>query len=217
MKSQFYSGHFPEDNTFFTSDTHFFHKNILKYCKNRGDVWKTVEEMNEGLRERWNAFVPKDGVVFMLGDVLFGYKYKEMIPFLNSFNGTKHLIYGNHDQTIQKNDMHFLRRTGNVDGKWKKVGVYDSIQDYKEINVGRQHICLFHFAPRVWNKAHRGSWCLWGHSHGGLEPFGKSVDVGIDSPWILEDLSSPPMRPFSFQEIKAFMDKQTVIDHHGEA
>ena len=55
-----------KDKIFFTSDTHFFHNNIIKYT-NR--PFKNVNEMNEELIKRWNSVVPKDGIVFHLGDV----------------------------------------------------------------------------------------------------------------------------------------------------
>ena len=41
-------------STWFTSDSHFYHDNILKYCPNRGMIWKNADEMNEGLIEKWN-------------------------------------------------------------------------------------------------------------------------------------------------------------------
>jgi len=34
---------------------------------------------------------------------------------------------------------------------------------------------------RVWHKSHFNAWQLYGHSHGGLSPMGKQLDVGIDS------------------------------------
>lgn len=194
------------EKIFFTSDTHFWHKNILKYvarcAESRGQTFKDVKEMNEGLRERWNETVPKDGIVFMLGDTFFQRDADRCINYMKTLNGKKHLIFGNHDQIIRKNIEKFL-------------SVFETISDYKEIKVGKQFIVLFHYAPRVWNKAHRGSWCLWGHSHGTLEPLGKSVDVGIDSPWVT---GKPELRPFSFHEVKDFMEKQEFkkIDHHGD-
>jgi calcineurin-like phosphoesterase family protein len=33
---------------------------------------------------------------------------------------------------------------------------------------------------RSWDKSHYASWCLFGHHHGLLEPYGLSFDVGVD-------------------------------------
>lgn len=54
-----------EVKIWFTSDTHFGHKNILRFCKR---PWNTVEEMDEGLIQNWNKVVGKDDIVFHLGD-----------------------------------------------------------------------------------------------------------------------------------------------------
>lgn len=55
-------------NIFVTSDTHFNHKNIIKYC-NR--PFKDVEEMNEAIINNWNNLVTNDDVIYHLGD--FGF------------------------------------------------------------------------------------------------------------------------------------------------
>ena len=57
------------EHLFFTSDTHFDHKNIIRYC-NR--PFSSIEEMNNFLIKRWNATVGPDDTVFHLGDVTFG-------------------------------------------------------------------------------------------------------------------------------------------------
>ena len=54
---------------FFTSDTHFGHQNIIRFC-NR--PWATIAEHDQALIDNWNAIVPEDAVVFHLGD--FSYK-----------------------------------------------------------------------------------------------------------------------------------------------
>ena len=58
-----------QDKVWFTSDTHFWHDNIIRFC-NR--PFESVVEMNEELIRRWNETVPADGVVFHLGDFSFG-------------------------------------------------------------------------------------------------------------------------------------------------
>lgn len=83
---------------FFTSDTHFDHKNILKYC-NR--PWETVEEMNQGLIDNWNSVVGPDDTVFHLGDVTFGGN-TNLIEYVSQLNGHIILIKGNHDKKLQQ-------------------------------------------------------------------------------------------------------------------
>lgn len=80
---------------FVISDTHWFHKNIVKYCN---------RDMNHNqiMIDRWNATVGPDDYILHLGDVLFcASKEKERMWFEEvgpSLNGRKFLILGNHDK-----------------------------------------------------------------------------------------------------------------------
>lgn len=53
---------FPADHTFFTSDTHFNHANIIHLC-NRS--FKNAEQMNETLIANWNSVITPDDTVFL--------------------------------------------------------------------------------------------------------------------------------------------------------
>lgn len=89
---------------YFISDTHFNHKNIIKYC-NR--PFKNIEEMNKVLIENWNNTVTDFDTIFHLGDVALTNEseMKEIIPKLK---GKKILIKGNHD----KKSKEFFRSVG---------------------------------------------------------------------------------------------------------
>lgn len=80
-------------NTWFISDTHFGHKNILEYEK-ESRPFETLEEMHEVIIERWNTVVGKDDIVYHLGDFCFG---KHNISIAYRLYGKKRLILGNHD------------------------------------------------------------------------------------------------------------------------
>lgn len=45
---------FEPGEVWFTSDTHFYHENILRYCSR---PFKDISEMNETLIRRWNETV----------------------------------------------------------------------------------------------------------------------------------------------------------------
>ena len=77
---------------YFTSDHHFYHSNIIKYC-NR--PFATVEDMNEEMIKRWNEIVQPQDIVYYLGDFSLAKRPVEL--FLPRLNGEKLLIMGNHD------------------------------------------------------------------------------------------------------------------------
>jgi calcineurin-like phosphoesterase family protein len=80
-------------NTWFISDTHFGHKNILEYEKD-ARPFNSVEEMNETIIDRWNGVVGYNDIVYHLGDFCFG---RGNIHIAGRLRGKKKLIMGNHD------------------------------------------------------------------------------------------------------------------------
>ena len=82
------------DKIFFVSDNHYGHSNIIGFCKR---PFENVEEMNGEMIKRWNEKVPKDGLVFHLGDFAWG-GYNVWKNFREQLNGNIILIKGNHDQ-----------------------------------------------------------------------------------------------------------------------
>ena len=182
----------------FTSDLHYYHKNICRYS---GRPFSSVEEMNEALIDNHNKVVKPGDTVYNLGDISFG-SYEDSKNILRRLNGNIHIVWGNHDKTLQANVSDLI-----------KSDIIKSAQHYLEINYNRQHFVLFHFAMRTWNRAHHGSIHTFGHSHNSLPPFGKSADVGVDS-----TVFTTEYRPISVDEVMEFMNNQKfeVVDHHGD-
>lgn len=178
-------------STFFTSDLHLGHANIIKYC-NR--PFKDVEEMNETIIKNWNSVVMPDDVVYHLGDFAMGVTNKEeyAVRMRERLNGTIHHIMGNHDPKQWRWES------------YKPKPRFESIKDYDEISVYGHRIVLFHYGMRTWHHDLRGVWQLYGHSHNQLPPFGKSCDVGVDA-W--------NFTPVSFQELQKFMAKRQIGNH----
>lgn len=79
-------------NIWFTSDTHFSHKNTLRYC---GRPFWTKEQCDEAMIARWNAVVKPEDTVYHLGDVAM--HTAPIVRILPRLNGKKILIVGNHD------------------------------------------------------------------------------------------------------------------------
>lgn len=83
---------------YFIGDLHLDHANIIKYC-NR--PFKSVEEMNSVLLQRWNDTVGKDDTVYYLGDIAYGRGSRSGFWWWQQLNGNKILIKGNHDRQIK--------------------------------------------------------------------------------------------------------------------
>lgn len=160
--------------TWFTSDLHFFHRNIVKFT-NRG-VETNEEDHNNWLIHIWNSTVSRGDIVYHLGDFSFAKDVKKTIGILEMLNGNIHLLKGNHDHT---DNFKKLQQSG-------LVTTHQYLERTFEIDDEKQSIIMFHFPIGSWHKQHHGSWHLHGHSHGGYQDGkGKILDVGIDNAYNL--------------------------------
>ena len=148
-------------NIWFTSDTHFGHDAIRKYCHR---PFETVQEMDEIIIKNWNSKVRQTDIVYHLGDFAFG-NSDIVKKYRSRLLGKIHLILGNHDY---KNKVYRL------------TSLFSSINDILEVRYNNLSINLCHYKMCVWNKSHFNSYQLYGHSHGMLTPTGKQMDVGMD-------------------------------------
>jgi calcineurin-like phosphoesterase family protein len=173
---------------FFISDLHLFHKNVLKYDK---APFATIEEMHSALKERWNAVVKPNDSVYVIGDIAFHKDADEVAEFLDSLNGEKHLIFGNHDKKIDK----------------AILDCFKSKQYYLELRRGDDSIILFHYPIWEWNKAHRGAYHLHGHCHGhsGFTRDGRIMDVGA---------VCLNYTPISLEDVIAKLKSKPLLTHH---
>lgn len=79
---------------YFTSDTHFHHNNIIKYC-NR--PFNNINDMNNTIINNWNTVIKKEDIVYHLGDFCLS-NDDEIKNTYNLLNGHIILIRGNHDR-----------------------------------------------------------------------------------------------------------------------
>ncbi|HEY6018953.1 MAG TPA: metallophosphoesterase [Candidatus Paceibacterota bacterium] len=202
--------------TFFTSDHHFGHANILVYeaekrRNERGLQFNSVAEMDDYLLDQWNTVVEPADTVYCLGD--FCNNYQQMCDVLPFLNGRKILISGNHDS--------FFKMLIDSDPKRRLKAVelavqagFDSVHLQLDLvldGVGQVRLAHFPYAPRnqtglpdyelryLENRPARGreKLLLHGHVHSqwlrhvyaGLPPM---MNVGVDM-W--------EMRPASAQQI----------------
>lgn len=166
-------------NIWLTSDYHANHAKIIIYCSR---PFANAEEMNEAMITYHNELVSPNDTTYCLGDVGWG----NVESFVRQLNGKKILILGNHDH---RDDYHKY---------------FDKVCHYNEIKTEGKLVVCSHYAMRVWNKSHQGSFHCYAHSHGTLHGVGRSMDVGVDTnnfrPYnideIIQKLSAVPIMSF---------------------
>lgn len=172
----------------FTSDTHFNHQNILRYC-NR--PYASVEEMNFALVHNWQQTVKAGDDVYFLGDFCIS-REKYAREILDMLPGRKFLITGNHDNA-----------------KIKTAPNWAMVSPYHELQLPNLLLVLCHYPFAVWNRCHYGSINLHGHSHGTFKRLSsRQVDVGVDcwdyKPVSLADVLDKAAQPYFHEQ----------LDHH---
>lgn len=146
----------------FTSDTHFGHKNIIRFC-NR--PWKTSEEMDEALITNWNSVVKPDDIVFHLGDFAFASNggWKRIIQRLN---GHIFLIVGNHDE---------VRYPGH-----QTFDLFEGVASQMVLKIDGRTVYLNHYPFLCYGGAYKQDKYavvqLYGHVHSGPHNTGLDVD-----------------------------------------
>lgn len=168
-------------NVFFTSDIHFFHKNIFKHCPDRINICgakdeNDIETWDKWIIEKWNSTIGKKDIVYILGDFAFG-SSESVKKLLGKLNGKKFLILGNHDKSSEKLENYFVQITQQKLVTFKKAN-YDFLEeDFM--------VFMCHYAMITWPSKHYGVVQCMGHSHGRLDDYNEAstdlrVDVGID-------------------------------------
>jgi len=168
--------------TWYTSDHHFGHFNIIEYC-NR--PYANVQDMNDDLVARFNSVVKPDDSVMILGDLCMG-KVTESLEYVKLLNGHKTLLVGNHDKPFGT--------TGDKQKRCEQMyfdaGIDEILYGSVTTSVGKHLVTLCHF-PRSGDSKYddryaeyrptRGGVLLHGHTHGKWRVKDGQIDVGVDS------------------------------------
>lgn len=167
--------------TFFTSDLHFGHANVIDYCKRPYD---SVARMNEAIVVRFNWLVSPKDLCWFLGDLTLGH-HADLIPWITRMNGRKILVKGNHDKF--------------TDAQYYAMG-FENVLHEAVIQVGKRRLRLSHYPRRprwyesLFKPKHHyrylerrppddGMWLLHGHQHSKVAMCArrKAYDVGVDA------------------------------------
>jgi calcineurin-like phosphoesterase family protein len=95
---------------YFTSDEHYWHNNVIKYCDRPYD---DVQKMNEDMIIKHNMIVRPEDTVYRLGDYSLAFRSVEL--YAPRLMGIKKLVPGNHDLC---HSYHKRSRTDENRKKW---------------------------------------------------------------------------------------------------
>lgn len=191
---------FNKDKLFFTSDNHFHHNSIIGYCKRPFD---DIDAMDSSMIEQWNQIVAKDDDIIIAGDFIFSGNTEVVSKTINSLNGVKWLVYGNHDYR-------------NKHGRKVIVDMFDG-RCFDSMNIkvidaslsdGYAKFYINHYPCEYWEG---GTMHLHGHVHSG--PLSNAsekckfhpmkYDVGVDN---------NNYKPISYEDLKIVITKQQLND-----
>lgn len=142
-----------------TSDTHFGHSNIIRYC-NR--PFRDVDEMDRVIARGWNNTVGHHDEIIHCGD--FCWRSDRIGRFIRNLNGRKTFIRGNHDKYMKHTKDFFCM-----------AGVGLMFIHTPENPMAKQ-----------WLEASPEHWVVHGHHHNNkkeypfINPFTRTVNVSVE-------------------------------------
>ena len=168
--------------TWFTSDQHYWHANIIGYS---GRPFANVEAMNEALIANYNAVVKPDDTCISVGD--FSLVENRVKSIVEQLNGHKVLIAGNHDMCHPANKRY---RARNVQ-RYLDYG-FDEVLLRRVANYGFGDVLITHvpigsqryteYQPTLAGLANdKIQWVIHGHVHEAWKKRGNMVNVGVDA------------------------------------
>jgi calcineurin-like phosphoesterase family protein len=149
----------------------------------RGEHFANLDEMHHAFIRNHNEYVRDNDVVINAGDFAFG-RPDAVMEIINQLNGIQIFLFGSHDKPINK---------------LAKKDLVEHRGHILEISVKNNIIIACHYCMRTWPKSHYNTWHVYGHSHGRLDPVGKSHDVGVDNNFFY---------PVSFEALSYIMDSR---------
>lgn len=166
---------------FVISDTHFDHRNIIRYCHR---PFKSVGAMNAALIRNWNQVVGENDVVYFLGDLTFGSRHRPYHYWLRRLNGRKRGVKGNHGDHL----------------KWLP---------YSKITYKGRNFYLVHRpqdAPQSWD-----GWVIHGHKHNNHGMYGGYPLVDQKRKQINVSVELIGYRPISLDKIVELIDSGRTV------
>lgn len=198
------------NNIWFTSDTHYNHKNICRGVSNWNPGneelflqvtrdFPDLETMNNAIVEGINDTVSPEDYLIHLGDWSFGgfEKIEEFRSKINCKNII--LILGNHDHHIE-NNRSGIRKIFTHVTHYEELTVTSSIKDTMKF-------VLCHYPIISWNGLRTNTHMIHGHQHlkhSDRFGAGKRMDVGL--------CGSPNFMPYHIDEVVSLLETRESFE-----
>ena len=167
-----------------SSDQHFGHTNIIRYC---GRPFIDTDAMAAAMVDRWNDVVADSDEVWMLGDLVMNQLPVDLAAHVARLKGRKILVPGNHDACWQG----YRKGPRQVPAYYEIGGVAHIVDDPSPVVIAGQQLRISHF-PYLIDTHHDlryiehrpddyGGWLLHGHVHEKWRQNGRQINVGVDA------------------------------------
>lgn len=176
---------------YFIADLHvgpYNHRTLSQ----RGFKSDWISHMNL-VRDSINKKLHRSDTLYILGDLGFKDATKDLEDFLKSLKCVKKVAIGNHDSKRQLQ-------------KLKEKGIIQDVKESYNVKINGYQFHLSHFPLREWNGFYNNGFHCYGHTHGNLPMFLRSMDCGIDA---------IGFTPINYLEVVDILSKYTNIDERG--
>lgn len=194
---------------FFTSDTHYFHQDLLGDNDFAPRPFKDLATMHEIMIKNWNAVVKETDTVYHLGDIAMHKDYEagypEILDLLMRLNGQIIFIKGNHDhRTLFK----FLAQNNRVLANGQNKFAFADVGIIIKFNHHQYYLTHYPLLLGVTKNIRN----LHGHVHHYSVPIKENINVGVDAPELdfLPD-KQPFGRPISENQIDLIAAKKATV------
>lgn len=156
---------------YFTSDTHYGHRNIIKLC-NR--PFENIFEMQNTMIRNWNEVVSDTDTVVHVGDFAMRLSDIEICGILEQLKGYKILIRGNHDRgTARMLQVGFNLVLNEMRFMYESIQFLVSHYPYRNNSIEDQnHV---HNRPKD-----RGEWLIHGHVHDKWKKKYRQLNMSVE-------------------------------------
>ena len=196
-----------DQTLWFTSDLHFGHRNILRFC-NR--PWNDEKEMGPGLISNWNEKVGDNDIVFVLGDTFWFNDSRSIKKVLSQLKGKDiYIIPGNHDDfdAYHRVDDPRIHLCSDVVALWLESEYYLG-WDRKIVEIW-----MSHYPMMTWPHRENGAIQLFGHIHSSPDRK-EGVDQDLPLHWNQMDVGCDywGYRPVSIETVLEEVKLKKILE-----